>query len=125
MTSPPVRPALRRGVPLGPPIPTGDPDNEHAPLTGPPDTRVTSRPDVMDAAEGAVPEPQPIRDVWDQDRIQTTIQTALADARTYMELFIAPDRAEATRRYLGDPYGNEEPGRSQVISMDLRDTVMQ
>jgi len=32
-------------------------------------------------------------------------------------------RAKATEYYRGDPFGDEEDGRSQVVSMDVRDTV--
>lgn len=36
---------------------------------------------------------------------------------------LATDRAEALKRYLGEPYGDEQEGRSQVISKDLADAV--
>src|SRR6478752_5786627 len=36
---------------------------------------------------------------------------------------IASDRADAIDRYLGQPYGDEQPGRSQVVSRDVSDVV--
>ncbi|HJY05280.1 MAG TPA: hypothetical protein VJ323_03135, partial [Bryobacteraceae bacterium] len=36
---------------------------------------------------------------------------------------IASDRADAIKRYLGDPYGDEQPGRSSVVSRDVSDVV--
>jgi hypothetical protein len=36
---------------------------------------------------------------------------------------LATDRAEAMDRYMGKPYGDEKPGRSQVVSRDISDVV--
>jgi hypothetical protein len=36
---------------------------------------------------------------------------------------IASDRADALDRYLGKPYGDEQAGRSQVVSRDISDVV--
>jgi hypothetical protein len=36
---------------------------------------------------------------------------------------IATDRADAIDRYLGKPYGDEQIGRSQVVSRDVSDVV--
>lgn len=36
---------------------------------------------------------------------------------------IATDRADAIDRYLGKPYGDEQKGRSQVVSRDISDVV--
>jgi len=36
---------------------------------------------------------------------------------------LSSERAEAMNRYHGKPYGNEQEGRSQVVSKDLADTV--
>lgn len=37
---------------------------------------------------------------------------------------LAIARAEAIRRFLAKPYGNEQEGRSKIVSTDLRDTVL-
>lgn len=36
---------------------------------------------------------------------------------------LADDRAKAIEYYLGDPFGNEIEGRSQVVSYDVQDTI--
>jgi len=36
---------------------------------------------------------------------------------------LSDDRAEAIDYYLGQPFGNEEEGRSQVVSYDVQDTI--
>ena len=36
---------------------------------------------------------------------------------------LSSERAEAMNRYHGKPYGDEQDGRSQVVSKDLADTV--
>ena len=36
---------------------------------------------------------------------------------------LSNDRAAAIDYYLGQPFGNEEEGRSQVISYDVQDTI--
>lgn len=46
-------------------------------------------------------------------------QTALGT----VEGNIASDRADAIQRYLGDPYGDEQVGRSSVVSRDVSDVV--
>lgn len=61
----------------------------------------------------------------DDDEVQALIRGELQDAEDYVENTLGERRAEATLRYKGEPYGNEEPGRSQIVSRDLRDTVMQ
>lgn len=42
----------------------------------------------------------------------------------YIEQEISPKRATATKYYNGEPFGNEEKGRSQYISTDVRDGVL-
>ena len=37
--------------------------------------------------------------------------------------YLAHIRAESTKYYRGDPFGNEVDGRSQVVSRDVRDSV--
>ena len=55
--------------------------------------------------------------------LQSIVAGELYDAVRYIDLEIGNDRAFATKYYRGDPLGDEEEGRSQVISMDVRDTV--
>ena len=55
--------------------------------------------------------------------LQSTARSAISDAIQYIDDEISPLRAESTRYYRGDPFGNEVEGRSQVVSRDVRDSV--
>jgi len=57
------------------------------------------------------------------DAYQAAIKSALADAVDYIDSGIAPDRAKATAYYRGDPFGNEEEGRSQIVMTVVRDKI--
>lgn len=58
-----------------------------------------------------------------EEELQGVVSSEIVDAINYIDEDIAPMRAKATEYYLGEPFGNEEEGRSQVVSMDVRDTV--
>tara|TARA_R110001592_G_scaffold196752_1_gene444603 strand:- start:1254 stop:3377 length:2124 start_codon:yes stop_codon:yes gene_type:complete len=62
-------------------------------------------------------------DVMKDDELQGIVGKEIDDAIDYIDNWISPMRATATQYYRGDPFGNEEEGRSQVVSMDVRDTV--
>ena len=62
-------------------------------------------------------------DVMKDDELQGIVGKEIDDAIDYIDNWISPMRATATQYYRGDPFGNEEDGRSQVVSMDVRDTV--
>ena len=62
-------------------------------------------------------------DVMDEVELQSVVARELEDAIDYIDNYISPKRAEATKYYSGAPCGNEEEGRSQVVSRDVRDTV--
>jgi len=59
----------------------------------------------------------------DDDELQGIISSDLEDAVSYIDSDISPVRAKGTEYYRGDPFGNEEDGRSQVVAMEVRDTV--
>jgi len=59
----------------------------------------------------------------DEDELQTVVSAYISDAIQYIDDDISPVRAESTRYYRGDPFGNEVDGRSQVVSRDVRDSV--
>lgn len=78
---------------------------------------------------GSRPEPGEETSAGDEEEltdedIQSIIRAELADAVDYYESEISPDRADATKFYKGEPFGDEEDGRSQVVSTDVRDTVL-
>ena len=62
-------------------------------------------------------------DVMDDDELQGIVGKEIDDAIDYIDNWISPLRAKATEYYRGQPFGDEEDGRSQVVSMDVRDTV--
>ena len=59
----------------------------------------------------------------DEIDIQAIVAGEIEDSVDYIDSTISPFRALATEYYRGDPFGNEEEGRSQVVSRDVRDTV--
>lgn len=62
-------------------------------------------------------------DVMKDDELQGIVGKEIDDAIDFIDNWISPVRATATQYYRGEPFGNEEEGRSQVVSMDVRDTV--
>ena len=62
-------------------------------------------------------------EVMDEVELQGIVGREIEDAIDYIDNYVSPDRALATKYYRGEPFGNEEEGRSQVVSMDVRDTV--
>lgn len=59
----------------------------------------------------------------DATELQAIVAGELEDAVSYIDADISPIRAKGTEYYRGDPFGNEEDGRSQVVAMEVRDTV--
>jgi hypothetical protein len=65
-------------------------------------------------------EPEPM----DDEEFRYRVRQAVEDCATYIDSYIAPEREQAMAYYLGDPFGNEEDGRSQVVMTVVRDTVL-
>ena len=59
----------------------------------------------------------------DDETLEAMIGQEIGDAVSYIDSDLSPIRAMATRYYRGDPFGNEEEGRSQVVAMETRDTI--
>lgn len=57
------------------------------------------------------------------DELQNIVASEIDDAVDYIDNTVSTERAYATDYYWGRPFGNEEEGRSQVVSYDVRDTV--
>ena len=62
-------------------------------------------------------------EAMDDAELESIVNGELTDAVSYIDTDISPIRAKGTEYYRGDPFGNEEDGRSQVVSMEVRDTV--
>jgi hypothetical protein len=62
-------------------------------------------------------------EVMSEEDLQGVISAEIYDAISFIDDDIGGNRALATEYYYGLPFGDEEDGRSQVVSMDVRDTV--
>jgi hypothetical protein len=63
------------------------------------------------------------REGMDDDELSAIIAGELIDAVRFVDLEIGVERARATKAYRGDQYGDEEEGRSSIVSRDVHDTV--
>lgn len=61
---------------------------------------------------------------YDEAEVRETFHREFTLARDYIDGDIGPARAEATEYYLGLPFGDEQAGRSSVMSRDVRDTII-
>ena len=59
----------------------------------------------------------------DDTELQSIVRAEITDAITFIDSEIGADRAEALDYYHGRPFGDEEEGRSQVVSRDVHDTI--
>ena len=57
------------------------------------------------------------------EELQGFIGSQIRDAVNYIDDTVSPNRAEATKYFRGEPFKNEEDGRSTVVDMTVRDTV--
>lgn len=60
----------------------------------------------------------------DAENLEAIANSALQNAATYSDGVIANERAEAWEYFNGEPFGNEMPGRSQVVTRDVFESVM-
>lgn len=83
--------------------------------------------ELADGTEVSIEEPEmedePVEDPVSEEELQNIIIAEIDDAQDYIDDVISPERALAGQYYKGEPFGNEEEGRSQAMSMDVRDTV--
>jgi hypothetical protein len=68
-------------------------------------------------------EDEQVEEPVSEEELSNIIKAEIDDAQEYIDDIISPQRALAGQYYKGEPFGNEEEGRSQAISMDVRDTV--
>ena len=59
----------------------------------------------------------------DEGQLASVVSAEIEDAISFIDSDIGPQRAAAVDRYFGRPYGDEEEGRSQVVSRDVHDTI--
>lgn len=58
-----------------------------------------------------------------EDELKAIVAAEIADAVAFAGGRLAEERRRALDYYLGEPFGNEQEGRSQVVSTDVADTV--
>jgi hypothetical protein len=83
--------------------------------------------ELPDGTEVSIEEPEmedeQVEEPISEEELQNIIIAEIDDAQDYIDDVISPERALAGQYYKGEPFGNEEEGRSQAMSMDVRDTV--
>jgi hypothetical protein len=83
--------------------------------------------ELPDGTEVSIEEPEmedeQVEEPISEEELQNIITAEIDDAQDYIDDVISPERALAGQYYKGEPFGNEEEGRSQAMSMDVRDTV--
>lgn len=58
-----------------------------------------------------------------EQELKAVVAAEIADAMAFAGGRLAEERRKALDYYLGEPFGNEQEGRSQVVSTDVADTV--
>jgi hypothetical protein len=74
---------------------------------------------LIEQTEAAIGVIEPMSD----EDLESLVGTELTDATSFVDAELSPVRARAIEYYRGEPFGNEEEGRSQVVSTDVRDTI--
>lgn len=58
-----------------------------------------------------------------ETEVQHNVGQMIDDAITYQQSELSPQRGKFTDLYMGRPFGDEEEGRSQVVTTEVRDAV--
>jgi len=58
-----------------------------------------------------------------QEQYENRIRALITDAARFVDDELTPQRALASKYYAGEPFGNEEEGRSQFIVTEVRDGI--
>jgi hypothetical protein len=74
---------------------------------------------LIEQSEAEIGAIEPMAD----EELESLVGTELTDATSFVDAELSPVRARAIQYYRGEPFGNEEEGRSQVVSTDVRDTI--
>lgn len=68
--------------------------------------------------------PRPDEGPMKKDTLQALFDGLVNSSIQFTDAELSPKRALATNYYMGRPFGNEEPGRSQVVITEVRDGVL-
>jgi hypothetical protein len=74
---------------------------------------------MIEKSEAEIGAIEPMAD----EEVESLVGGELTDATSFIDAELSPVRARAIQYYRGEPFGNEEEGRSQVVSTDVRDTI--
>lgn len=85
----------------------------------------TTIPDMASVLGTEEPEQDDFPRPMDLEELQHIVKAEVDDAIHFTDLEISPQRATATRYYKGDKFGDEQEGRSQVVSQDVHDAVIE
>jgi hypothetical protein len=83
---------------------------------------------IEDEESTPVPETKPRHkedDKMDKAEFKSIVHGMITKAVQFVDGELSTERAKATDYYFGRPFGNEEPGRSQFVSTDVRDAIQQ
>lgn len=69
------------------------------------------------------PGPRKDKGAMDLEDLAAILRSYQDDSISYVDSVLSPTRAVAHQYYKGAPFGNEEPGRSQVVMTDVADSV--
>lgn len=59
----------------------------------------------------------------DPTQVSSVVSMLVKDAEDFIDSTLAPERTLMTNFYNGDPFGDEEEGRSQIVMTEVRDVV--
>jgi hypothetical protein len=59
-----------------------------------------------------------------EEEIIGLVESEINGSSDYMDSEISSQRERAMEYFYGEPFGNEEDGRSQVVVTDVQDTLM-
>lgn len=90
------------------------------------DRPVGNDPPAVDTPEAEIGrDGVPVADeVLDEAEVRSVIRELLQSAVDYVDNEVSPTRALATKFYKGEPLGDEEEGRSQIVMTTVRDVVL-
>jgi hypothetical protein len=71
----------------------------------------------------AVPADLPRGKSLTEDQLQAILKNEIRQSVAYMGDEVSEDQRKALEYFYGEPFGGEQEGRSQVISMDVQDTI--
>ena len=59
----------------------------------------------------------------DDNKLKSILESEIDDAIGYLETETTDERQKALEYYLGEPYGNEVEGKSQIITREVAEVV--